>query len=53
LSPDQALNGMHPLPASVRGIDGVTRLYYVKAQGKVLLVEPAVRTVVAQITSQK
>ena len=53
LSPDQALNGMHPLPASVRGIDGVTRLYYVKAQGKVLLVEPAVRTVVGQITSQK
>src|SRR6185503_5353127 len=53
LSPDQALNGMHPLPASVRGIDGVTRLYYVRAQGKVLLVEPAVRTVVAQITSQK
>ncbi len=53
LSPDQALNGMHPLPASVRGIDGVSRLYYVKAQGKVLLVEPAVRTVVGQITSQK
>jgi hypothetical protein len=53
LSPDQALNGMHPLPASVRGIDGVARLYYVKAQGKVLLVEPAVRTVVGQITSQK
>jgi hypothetical protein len=53
LSTDQALNGMHPLPASVRGIDGVTRLYYVKAQGKVLLVEPTVRTVVGQITSQK
>jgi hypothetical protein len=50
LSPDQALNGMHPLPASVRGIDGVTRLYYVKAQGKVLLVEPDVRTVVGEIT---
>jgi hypothetical protein len=53
LSTDQTLNGMHPLPASVRGIDGVTRLYYVKAQGKVLLVEPTVRTVVGQITSQK
>jgi hypothetical protein len=53
LSPDQALNGMHPLPESVRGIDDVARLYYVKAQGKVLLVEPAVRTVVGQITSQK
>jgi hypothetical protein len=51
LSPDQALNGMHPLPESVRNIDGVTRLYYVKAKGKVLLVEPATRTVVGQITS--
>ena len=51
LSPDQALNGMHPLPESVRGIDGVTRLYYVKAKGKVLLVEPAIRTVVGQINS--
>jgi hypothetical protein len=50
LSPDQALNGMHPLPASVRDIDGVARLYYVKAQGKVLLVEPDVRTVVGEIT---
>jgi hypothetical protein len=40
---------MHPLPASVRGIDGVTRLYYVKARGKVLLVEPDVRTVVGEI----
>jgi hypothetical protein len=53
LSSDQALNGMHPLPAGVRGIDGVARLYYVKAQGRVLLVEPAVRTVVGQITPQK
>jgi len=51
LSPDQALNGMHPLPESVRNIDGVTRLYYLKAKGKVLLVEPATRTVVGQITS--
>lgn len=53
LSSDQALNDMLPLPASVRNIDGVTRLYYVKAQAKVLLVEPATRTVVGQITSQK
>jgi hypothetical protein len=53
LSPDQALNGMHPLPASVSGIDGVRRLYYVKAKEKVLLVEPAVRTVVGEITQQK
>ena len=51
LSPNQALNGMHPLPESVRSIDGVTRLYYVKAKGKVLLVEPATRTVVGEITS--
>jgi hypothetical protein len=51
LSPDQALNGMHPMPASVRGIDGVARLYYIKAKGKVLLVEPAIRTVVEQILS--
>ncbi len=51
LSPDQAQNGMHPLPESVRGIDGVTRLYFVKAKDKVLLVEPATRTVVGQITS--
>ena len=51
LSPDQALNGMHPLPESVRGIDGVSRLYFVKAKDKVLLVEPATRTVVGQITS--
>ncbi len=50
LSPDQALNGMHPLPESVRGIDGVARLYSVKAKDKVLLVEPATRTVVGQIT---
>lgn len=51
LSPDQALNGMHPLPESVRGIDGVARLYFVKAKGEVLLVEPATRTVVGRITS--
>ena len=51
LSPDQALNGMHPLPESVRSIDGVARLYFVKAKDKVLLVEPATRTVVGQITS--
>ena len=46
-----SVNGMHPLPESVRGIDGVTLLYYVKAKGKVLLVEPATRTVVGEITS--
>ena len=51
LSPNQALNGMKPLPESVHGIDGVSRLYYLKAKGKVLLIEPATRTVVGQITS--
>lgn len=49
LSPDQALNDMHPLPASLHGIDGLAGLYYVKGQKKVLLVEPAIRTVVDQI----
>jgi hypothetical protein len=49
LSPNQALNGMRPLPESVRGIDGASRLYYVKAKDKVLLIEPNVRTVVGQI----
>jgi hypothetical protein len=51
LSPDQALNGMRRLPESVRTIDGVERLYYLKAKGKVLLVEPATRTVVGEIKS--
>jgi hypothetical protein len=51
LDPDQALNGMHPLPDSVRNIDGVTMLYYVKAPKKILLVEPATRTVVGEIKS--
>ena len=51
LSPDQALSGMRPLPESVRSIDGVARLYFVKVKDKVLLVEPATRTVVGQITS--
>jgi hypothetical protein len=51
LSTNQALNEMHPLPESVRGIDGVSRLYYIKAKDKVLLIEPNVRTVVGQITA--
>ena len=51
LSPDQALNGMRPLPESVRSIDGVEHLYYLKAKRKVLLVEPATRTVVGEIKS--
>lgn len=51
LSPNQALNGMRPLPEIVRGIDGASRLYYIKAKDKVLLIEPNVRTVVDQITA--
>jgi len=51
LSPDLALSGMRPLPESVRSIDGVEHLYYLKARGKVLLVEPATRTVVGEIES--
>jgi hypothetical protein len=51
LSPNQALNGMRPLPESVRGIDDVSHLYYIKAKDRVLLIEPNVRTVVDQITA--
>jgi len=51
LSPDQALSGMRPLPESVRSIDGVEHLYYLKAPHKILLVEPATRTVVCEIES--
>src|SRR6516225_7087075 len=51
LSPDQALSDMRPLPESVRSIDGVEHLYYLKAPHKILLVEPATRTVVGEIES--
>lgn len=51
LSADQALNDMHPLPESVRGIINVTGLKYVKAKDKVWLIEPATRIVVNQITA--
>ena len=51
LPSDLALNEMHPLPAAVRDIDGVTKLQYVKSKKKVLLVEPSTRIVVEQITS--
>jgi hypothetical protein len=49
LSPNQALNGMRPLPESVRDIDGVKGLYYLKAKDKAFLIDGATRTVVAQI----
>jgi len=51
LSTDQALNGMRPLPESLHGIEGLSKLQYVKAKDKVLLVEPSTRIVVDQITS--
>lgn len=51
LSTEQALNGMHPLPASLGDIDAVKRLQYVKGKDKVLLVEPSTRIVVEQIKS--
>jgi hypothetical protein len=51
LSTDQALNGLRPLPESLRGIDGLDKLQYVRAKNKVLLVEPPTRTVVEEITS--
>lgn len=50
LSTDQALNGMHALPASLGDIAAVTGLKYVKAKDKVLLVQASTRTVVEQIT---
>lgn len=49
LTPDQALDGMHPLPKSVNGIDGVEGRYYIKAKDKVFLVDGPTRTVVAEI----
>lgn len=51
LSTDQALNGMHSLPASLGDIAEVQRLKYVKGKNKVLLVEPSTRIVVEQIGS--
>jgi hypothetical protein len=51
LSTDQALNGMHELPAGMNGIAGAKKLKFVKGKNKVLLVEPSTRIVVEQITS--
>jgi hypothetical protein len=50
LSADQALSAMSPLPPAVRHIDGIANLYSIKGKTKVLLVEPATRTVVGEIT---
>jgi len=51
LNIDQALNEIHPLPASVSGMPGLQSLGYVKTKNKVFLVEPATRTVVDEIGS--
>lgn len=51
LNVNQALNEMHPMPASVRGINSVQTLGYVKTKDKVFLVAPATRTVVDEINS--
>ncbi|HVU21846.1 MAG TPA: hypothetical protein VHE09_14030 [Rhizomicrobium sp.] len=50
LSPRQALDGMHALPESVADIPAIKGLKYVKTKDKVFLVQPANRTVVAEIT---
>ena len=49
LTTDQALDGMHALPASVQDIAEVKGLVYVKGTSKVLLVTPATRIVVDEI----
>lgn len=51
LSTDQALNGMHALPDSVKAIGSLQKLAFVKAKNKVLLVEPSTRIVVDEIAS--
>ena len=51
LDVNQALNEMHPLPASVSTIAGVQALAYVKSTNKVYLVRAATRTVVDEIGS--
>ncbi len=49
LTTEQALDGTHPLPASVQDFAQVQGLVYVKGANKVLLVTPATRTVVDEI----
>jgi len=49
LSYEQALE-MRPLPEQLKQIDGLQDLQYVKAENKVLLVRPANRTVVDEIS---
>jgi hypothetical protein len=50
LTIDQALDGTHPLPASVSNIAALNGLTYMKTEKRVLLVEPWTRVVVGEIT---
>jgi hypothetical protein len=50
LTIDQALNGTHPLPASVSNIAGLSGLTYMKTEKRVLLVEPQTRVVVDEVS---
>jgi hypothetical protein len=50
LTIDQALNGTHPLPASVTNIAGLGGLTYMKTEKRVLLVEPQTRVVVDEVS---
>ena len=52
LSTDQALNQTHAMPDSLKDIDQLKRLTYLKAKDKVLLVEPSTRVVVDEISSK-
>ena len=52
LSTEQALNGTHALPESLRDLDPLKGVRYVKAKDKVLLITPATRIVVEEITPQ-
>jgi hypothetical protein len=52
-STDQALNGMHARPESLRDIASINELIFVKASDNVLLATSATRTVVDKIASQK
>lgn len=51
LSTDQALNQTYAMPDSLKNIDALKKLTFLKAKNKVLLIEPATRTVVDEITS--
>lgn len=50
LTIDQALDGTHPLPASVSNIAGLNGLTYMKTEKRVLLVEPSTRVVVDEVS---